>query len=275
MHILASKCKNGTIGHLYTLKKGVRLNIMQCLGLVQSTTLQTNIDGMLEHIPSISPKGLHAFVFVPSIPSLSSMVLWATPIYCWSLPSKSWKLRSKLTVTLTSLPTTRRWKVVSILYPWLNLLCQMCIPSFKVLFLFTPGIWIKFRELWLMAESIILSRWSSKRHLKVAAGWMFWSSMRGWSLLGGRHVRTVHHTNILWYSPPSRQSMLKHLSIALSWQLCRFFEGLEKIGPGAFYGCTSLQAIFIPPSVKVIDWDAFDSCRQLKTAKLSGTRYNY
>ena len=53
----------------------VRFNILQCLGLVQSTTLQTNIDGMLEHIPSISPKGLNAFVFVPSIPSLSSIVL--------------------------------------------------------------------------------------------------------------------------------------------------------------------------------------------------------
>ena len=53
----------------------VRFNIPQRLGLVQSTTLQTNLHGMLERIAFIFPKGLNASVFVPSMPSLSSMVL--------------------------------------------------------------------------------------------------------------------------------------------------------------------------------------------------------
>ena len=38
----------------------VRFNIPERLGLVRSTTWQTNIHGMLERIPSISPKGLNA-----------------------------------------------------------------------------------------------------------------------------------------------------------------------------------------------------------------------
>jgi hypothetical protein len=36
-------------------------NIQECLGQVQSTTLHTNIHGMLCDIPSISPKGMNAY----------------------------------------------------------------------------------------------------------------------------------------------------------------------------------------------------------------------
>ncbi len=38
----------------------VQFNIPERLGLVRSTTLQTNIHGILERIPSISPEGLNA-----------------------------------------------------------------------------------------------------------------------------------------------------------------------------------------------------------------------
>jgi hypothetical protein len=60
---------------------------------------------------------------------------------------------------------------------------------------------------------------------------------------------------------------LKNCSELTTWQLC---EGLEKIGAGAFRGCTNLHAFSIPLSVEVIDKDALDSCKQLKTVELHG-----
>ena len=42
-------------------------------------------------------------------------------------------------------------------------------------------------------------------------------------------------------------------------------EGLEEIGYGAFQGCSSLNDIFIPPTVKVIKDEAFFDCLQRTT----------
>jgi hypothetical protein len=44
-------------------------------------------------------------------------------------------------------------------------------------------------------------------------------------------------------------------------------DGLEEIGEGAFYECTSLHAIAIPRSVKVIDEDAFSCCSELTSVE--------
>jgi len=46
-------------------------------------------------------------------------------------------------------------------------------------------------------------------------------------------------------------------------------EGLEEIGEGAFCGCTSLNAIIIPPIVKVIPEGAFYGCWALTSVELS------
>jgi hypothetical protein len=46
-------------------------------------------------------------------------------------------------------------------------------------------------------------------------------------------------------------------------------EGLEDIGDYAFYGCTSLREITIPPAVKAIKEKAFWGCSQLTTVNLS------
>jgi hypothetical protein len=41
-------------------------------------------------------------------------------------------------------------------------------------------------------------------------------------------------------------------------------DGLEEIGAWAFYDCTSLEVIFIPPTVKSIHDSAFKDCSLLK-----------
>jgi hypothetical protein len=41
-------------------------------------------------------------------------------------------------------------------------------------------------------------------------------------------------------------------------------DGLEVIGGEAFKECTSLERIFIPPTVKAIDDTAFNGCSNLK-----------
>ena len=68
----------------------VRFDIPERLGLVQSTTWQTNIHGMLENIPSTSPKGLN--VHFCSIDSKLSAYKDSTILE----PSGNQKLRSKL-----------------------------------------------------------------------------------------------------------------------------------------------------------------------------------
>ena len=86
-------------------------------------------------------------------------------------------------------------------------------------------------------------------------------------------MRTVRKLIVV---PPTVRAInaraFEYCSQLTTVQLC---EGLEKIGKGAFRGCTNLQAVLIPSYVTVIDKDAFDSSTQLKTAKLRGWRYNY
>jgi hypothetical protein len=110
------------------------------------------------------------------------------------------------------------------------------------------------------SESIILSRWLSKMHSKVASIWRSWTLSRGWGWLGGMHFCTAYCSNILRHPPPSRPSILGHSSIALSWQLCTFVRVLRRLGLVHF---TDLQAIFISSSVTLIDKGAFDSCTLL------------
>jgi hypothetical protein len=45
-------------------------------------------------------------------------------------------------------------------------------------------------------------------------------------------------------------------------------DGLEVIGEGAFYECTALHEIVVPPTVKSIKFGAFRECSRLTTATL-------
>ena len=46
-------------------------------------------------------------------------------------------------------------------------------------------------------------------------------------------------------------------------------EGLQKIGPHAFYGCTSLSTITLPTTITEVDVGAFRNCRNLREAILN------
>ena len=80
------------------------------------------------------------------------------------------------------------------------------------------------------SESIILLRWLSKMHSKVASIWRLWTLARGWGWLGGIHFCTAHRSNISQHPPPPRPCILRRSSIALSWQLCGFVRGLRRLG---------------------------------------------
>ena len=49
----------------------------------------------------------------------------------------------------------------------------------------------------------------------------------------------------------------------------RLENGLEKIGISCFYGC-GLESVTVPETVKIIAWQAFGRCRQLRNVVFSG-----
>ncbi|MCH5292801.1 MAG: leucine-rich repeat domain-containing protein [Treponema sp.] len=48
-------------------------------------------------------------------------------------------------------------------------------------------------------------------------------------------------------------------------------KGITEIVPFVFMGCTSLETVTIPASVKTIDYGAFSGCENIKTVKYMGT----
>ena len=49
----------------------------------------------------------------------------------------------------------------------------------------------------------------------------------------------------------------------------RLENGLEKISISCFYGC-GLESVTVPETVKIIGWQAFGCCRQLRNIVFSG-----
>lgn len=54
-----------------------------------------------------------------------------------------------------------------------------------------------------------------------------------------------------------------------SFNEIRYFKNLTAIGSSAFYGCSSLNGIILPPSIITIGYGAFDGCTSLEIADLS------
>jgi hypothetical protein len=74
------------------------------------------------------------------------------------------------------------------------------------------------------------------------------------------HGIVIHDINI----PPTFKS-IKCRAFAFCTQLTtvNLWEGLEEIGDGVFWSCTSLQLIVIPRAVTLIHNEAFKACSQL------------
>ncbi len=50
-------------------------------------------------------------------------------------------------------------------------------------------------------------------------------------------------------------------------RVVEFCEGVQKIGPSAFYRCSSLEHVIVPSTVESIDGSAFDGCTSLVTVE--------
>ena len=68
------------------------------------------------------------------------------------------------------------------------------------------------------------------------------------------------------YPPPSGRSEL-HINGCSGLTAAILNNGLEEIGWGAFYRCTSLECIVTPPNVRVIKDNAFEDCSNLATVR--------
>ncbi len=98
--------------------------------------------------------------------------------------------------------------------------------------------------------------------------------MRGWRRLAGDEGAYFVYTGQAWADIPRHVICVRvHPSVrrienfAFNWRrqlaIVDLGEGLEEIGMCAFWSCTSLHEIIIPPTFRVIKCEAFSWCSYL------------